>query len=122
MKALTLCHPHADRVMRGEKVIENRTWRAPAAVIGQRIAIHAGVSRKFLTADDIADRPQMVFGAVIATAKLAACLHLSELRTPLSANPDANGPWCWLLEDVEPLETPVPARGALGLWEWKDTA
>jgi hypothetical protein len=29
------------------------------------------------------------------------------------------GRWAWLLKDAMQLETPVPAKGALGLWEWE---
>src|SRR5579864_5186030 len=32
----------------------------------------------------------------------------------------APGRFAWLLADVEALEQPRPARGALGLWEWPD--
>lgn len=30
----------------------------------------------------------------------------------------APGRYAWLLADVTPLAEPIPARGALGLWEW----
>lgn len=33
----------------------------------------------------------------------------------------SRGRYAWLLEDVRPLPEPVPARGALGLWEWEGT-
>ncbi len=29
------------------------------------------------------------------------------------------GRWAWLLEDIRPLDEPIPARGHQGLWEWK---
>jgi hypothetical protein len=29
------------------------------------------------------------------------------------------GRYAWLLADVLPLDAPVPAKGALGLWEWE---
>ncbi len=29
------------------------------------------------------------------------------------------GRYAWLLADVKPLATPIPARGALGLWNWE---
>jgi hypothetical protein len=29
------------------------------------------------------------------------------------------GRYAWLLADVQPLDAPVPAKGALGLWEWQ---
>lgn len=28
------------------------------------------------------------------------------------------GRWGWILDHVEPLDEPVPAKGALGLWRW----
>ena len=30
----------------------------------------------------------------------------------------APGRFAWVLKDVRPLAEPIPARGALGLWEW----
>lgn len=122
MTALTVCQPYADLIARGQKVIENRTWPAPRRLIGQRVAIHAGKSRSWLRPQDIADNPRMVFGAVVATARLAACTHWNELREPRRSDPHANGPWCWILEDVERLEVPVPATGRQGLWTWTPPA
>ncbi len=29
------------------------------------------------------------------------------------------GRWAWLLADVQPLAEPIPAKGALGLWNWE---
>jgi activating signal cointegrator 1 len=31
----------------------------------------------------------------------------------------SEGRYAWLLEDVERLPVPIPAKGALGLWEWQ---
>lgn len=45
MKALTLHQPWATLIALGVKSIETRSWRAPASLIGQRIAIHAGAKR-----------------------------------------------------------------------------
>ena len=42
MKALTLHQPWASLIAEGPKTVETRSWSAPAWVIGQRIAIHAG--------------------------------------------------------------------------------
>lgn len=27
--------------------------------------------------------------------------------------------WAWLLDDIQALPKPIPARGSLGLWRWK---
>lgn len=42
MKALSIRQPWAWLIINGPKDIENRTWAAPANVIGERIYIHAG--------------------------------------------------------------------------------
>ena len=51
MKALTLWQPWASLVANGAKPFEFRGWRAPSAIIGQRIAIHAGARKP--TKDDL---------------------------------------------------------------------
>ena len=43
MKALTIRQPHATLVAIGVKTIITRSKPAPQALIGQRIAIHAGL-------------------------------------------------------------------------------
>ena len=45
MKALTLTPEWAWAVTALDKRVENRTWRPPERMIGQRIAIHAGKAR-----------------------------------------------------------------------------
>lgn len=42
MKALTIWQPWASLIAIGAKPYEFRGWRPPCAIIGQRIAIHAG--------------------------------------------------------------------------------
>ena len=77
-------------------------------------------------------------GSVIATARLISCLPTRELQKNrlIEVAPEACcedfdlderersfgnydiGRWAWLLADIKALATPVPAKGALGLWEW----
>lgn len=45
MRALTIRQPWATLIALGVKTIETRSWRAPQALIGQTIAIHAGKHR-----------------------------------------------------------------------------
>jgi hypothetical protein len=86
-------------------------------------------------------RRLLPLGAVIATAQLLDCLptnHLGELPGWLDASSLLHdgphdvwiseheaafgnyelGRWAWLLGDIIPLPKPIPAKGALGLWEW----
>jgi activating signal cointegrator 1 len=98
MKALTLHQPWATLIALGVKTIETRSWRAPASLIGQRIAIHAGKHRLppggtaiggwCIAYDRIADecgemwrrpageRVVLPLGAIVATATLTDCLPM----------------------------------------------
>jgi hypothetical protein len=116
MKALTICQPYADMIAKGEKPIENRTW--PTAYRGP-LAIHAGKSRAWLDDGDEAERPGMVYGAIVATAMLVDCVRVTDLPAALQASEHANGPWCWILDEIYAFVVPVYVKGAQGLWEWR---
>lgn len=116
MKALTICQPYAEMIARGEKIIENRTW--PTNYRGP-LAIHAGKSKLWMDDDDISEYPSMAFGAIVALATLKDCRRVNELPPELSGNEHANGPWCWVLADVQRINPPRPIRGAQGLWDVK---
>ena len=127
MKALTICQPYAELIVRDLKPIENRTW--PTSYRGE-LLIHAGKSQALLEPADIATYPMMKFGAVVAVAQLVACLPLeyAEVEPPcplpkwpqrfvhLAGHEHAHGPWCWVLENIRPLTEPLECRGAQGLW------
>lgn len=117
MKALTICQPYAELIARGEKPIENRTW--PTSYRGL-LLIHAGKSLEWLDPEDGLSYPGMAFGALVATARLVDCVRVEQLPPHLADNEHANGPWCWLLEDVNRIQ-PIPWRGAQGLWDLPNT-
>lgn len=136
MKALTIQQPYASLIASGEKWIENRTWytnyRGP-------LAIHAGKGTKYLDRDEITNYPT---GCVIAIAKLVACVHIEQiLRNDASSlvrkklipgsnrswsevarHKHAEGPWCWILEDLQAFSTDdfVYLSGRQGFWEYND--
>ena len=127
MKALTVCQPCAAYIASGEDRTEKRRWstryRGP-------LAIHAGSSRKWL--DGMSPSPDMVFGAVVAVARLVACVEDSTrnrvyfrawcrkygyqhlLEEPYYRH--VEGPVIWVLDDIRPLCTPVAMRGHQRLW------
>lgn len=129
MKALTICQPYPRLIMIREKPVENRTWstsyRGP-------LAIHAGKSRLYLVDDDEAAAEAagdpLVFGAVVALANLADCVHVSQIHSgqldqrfpQLRDRAHCYGPFCWVLTDVRRLATPLPWRGSQGLFEIPD--
>ncbi len=85
-------------------------------------------------------------GSVIALARLIDCRRIvtreyihadagassayranSEMFPPaeepeLSFGDYTHGRFAWILDDVVALAEPIPAKGALGLWEWRPAA
>ena len=130
MKALTISQPFASLIASGEKWIENRSW--PTNHRGP-LAIHAGKGTQYLAREELAEYQT---GCVIAVAKLAACVQMDVIRNngqnainrrlwipctnktwaDACDHQHAEGPWCWILEDVLLVEH-VPIRGAQGLWD-----
>lgn len=131
MKALTICQPYAELIVQGRKTCENRTWATPYRGL---LYIHAGKSRSWLwDADDPAWRDlgttpeRITMGAVVAVAKLIACVHVDSKLMPEwvakmteEQREHVNGPWCWILDKVTPIG-PWPWKGAQGLFEINDT-
>lgn len=121
MKALTICQPYADLIAIGEKRVENRSW--PTRYRGP-IAVHAGKSRRWLV--ELSPPPEMVLGAVVAIAEIVDVLHIDEImrgthdqRHPwLRQHPHTEGDWCWVLDNVQRLASPIPCKGAQGLWNF----
>lgn len=91
------------------------------------------------------DLMELPFGAVVAMCDLTAChcipkapVHFRRgvsddhplasypvVLPPFQDDPErafgdyTPGRYAWILNDVQPLSEPVPAKGALGLWEWE---
>lgn len=75
-------------------------------------------------------------GAIVATCELVDCrligvsygipalIHEEDVPSIVGATEQAFGDYspgryAWLLADVKALAEPIPARGALGLWNWE---
>lgn len=119
MRAITVCQPYAHLIAIGEKPIENRTWSTPFT---GELAIHAGKSRDWLAVDD--DTTGMAFGAIVAVVRMVACKAKPDRVIPswrqwahLFHHEHAQGPWCFILEDVRRLPRPIACRGAQGFWD-----
>jgi hypothetical protein len=115
-RALSLRPEWAHCIAHGSKRLENRTWKPPAVIVGQRIAIHASgrldarqlaeICRRFGYAWRKAD---VVCSAIVATAIVSG--HVIE-----SADPWFVGPLAWVLTDVVTLAEPIACKGALSVW------
>lgn len=69
---------------------------------------------------------KLIYGAVIGEVTILDSVPLAELEgTPLCTERErafgdwSEGRWGWVLGDPVLYEKPVPAKGQLGLWNWK---
>lgn len=83
---------------------------------------------------------QLPVGCIVATCELIDCIYISgcpvavhvermgftvDCHIPpgepeLSFGNYSSGRYAWLLANIEMVPSPIPMRGALGLWEWKE--
>ena len=113
----------------GVKGIETRSWQTRYR---GELAIHASLS-KVDRKDPHIQRllallpgEELHPGLVVCRCVLKDCVPMEDsfLRwihtqpTEKLCGEYAPGRFAWILEQVEPLETPVPAKGHLGLWQW----
>jgi activating signal cointegrator 1 len=117
MKALTIHQPYAELIARGDKRVENRTWRTRYR---GPLAIHSGTStaRRLEAWQYRLDFDSLPLGAIVAVAQLTACIRVEQLRGWLSPvdDPHTEGPWCWVLADIERLAEPIRCTGQQALW------
>ena len=114
MKVLTVRQPFASLIISGAKGVECRTW--PVSYRGP-LLIHAAQrpdpgARAFLSELGVDPPALMPSGVILGSVVLADVVT------------DSDSPWAepdnfhWLLTGPRPWAEPVPARGALGLWNW----
>lgn len=120
MYALTVRRPWSGLIIYGGKNIENRGWPPPRKIVGQRIAIHAGLGDDLT--NELASRIEAFTGAIITCRTMQTGI-IGTVRI-VGITQDPISPWCqagagywWVLADPKPLERPIPCRGRLGLWK-----
>ncbi|GLZ14185.1 hypothetical protein Acsp04_44200 [Actinomadura sp. NBRC 104425] len=131
LKALSVRQPWALAICHG-KDTENRTrptrHRGPIAIHAPKAWDDVGRFTLLWIADMIGLTPYQAAerdhrGAVLAVAEIVGCHRHRDSTHPCHADGApicspwaARGYWHWQLANVRPLQHPVPARGAAGLW------
>lgn len=138
MKALSIWQPWASLIITGKKKIETRSWPAPHSIIGQKIAIastktirreqrEAEADQAFIqhyAATSLPSFDKLPLGSVLGTVCVESCRMIdSDFLQTLSEQEEAfgwygPGRYAWFLSEPELFETPIPARGRQGLWNW----
>jgi hypothetical protein len=137
MRALTLIQPWATAILTLGKDVENRKWAPGRKLIkiGERFAIHAGKKIDKAAYDDLVlnvigpvEMPvpsELPTGVILGSVELAAIsgewvdddgpaeLCMSARKSPWAVQ---GSPAWWVLRNPRLLATPIPCKGALGLW------
>ena len=120
--AITLHQPWASLIALGVKTVETRSWPAPARLVGQRIAVHAGKRVARRPGDAIERELRARLGEnwrVIVLTGAEVGRASGRGRTSIDLWGDFScGRWLWFLDDVEALPEPVPTLGHQGFWHW----
>jgi hypothetical protein len=129
VKALTLTQPWATLVALGHKRIETRSWSTNYRGL---LAIHAAkgfpaTARAFAAEERAIGRlpARLPCGAIVATCELVDVRRTEEVALVAEAverrlGDYTAGRYAWILSGVVAVPEPIPARGALGLWEWDE--
>lgn len=140
LQALTLLRPweiaftatddELKSCLAGRKDIENRSWPPPAKYVGSRIALHAGKGwdphgedflKKLGFSEALLGRSEP--SRLVAVVRVNDRWQMGTMRLSGDFPYDSVwgfGPWCWSIGDVQVLRTPVPCKGAQGLWRVPD--
>lgn len=129
MKVLSLTEPFATLIKEKNKLIETRSWKT--SYRGE-LYIHASktkISKKDLNNKELMkwiENKPMNYGYIICKCKLVDCLYMTkDFISQIKQNKKEYicgeyevGRYAWILEDIKPLETPIEAKGKLGIWNY----
>lgn len=150
MKALTLTQPWATLVAIGAKKIETRSWntqyRGPLAIHAAKGYPGAAKDmcyqphfKSALLSAGYSVPHELPTGVIVATCDLVSTHRVDEMDWVEGKRGWANGRYfweateqektfgiydigryMWFLANVKKLEKPLPAKGALSIWEWNN--
>lgn len=109
LMCLVVQQPFADLIASGEKRIENRTWATKHRGL---LGIVAGKGDRYVTKEALAS---MRTGCVVAIVELVDCIPLANV----SNDRYAEGPWCWMLANIQAVANGRNVRGMPGLFRFR---
>lgn len=118
-RILTVKQPWAELIASGRKPIETRSWptRWRGIVLIHAAATTSRGSRKAYgeLCSSLGLGVNLPLGQVVAIARLVDCEPYEPRHEVLSCCPWRPDAHAWILDDIQRLPTPFPAKGALGL-------
>ncbi len=130
MKVLSLIEPGATLIKEKKKLVETRSWKTDYR---GELYIHGSSASFFkLWKNDerilklIKDIP-LSYGKIICKCNLVDCIYMTkEYVEKMKKNNYQEyicgvykeGRYAWILEGIEPLRTPIKAKGQLNIWNY----
>lgn len=111
MRAITIHQPWAELIVRGEKDVENRSWRTHHR---GPLLIHAGARADGASFAEHGVADDAERGAIIGVVELVDCTQARTSRW------HEEGSWGWYLARARRFRKPVPMKGRRGLFEVPD--
>ncbi len=128
MKVLSLTEPFATLIKEKKKLVETRSWKT-----NYRGELYIHASKTKIAKQNIENRelisliPNTTFsyGHIICKCNLVDCIYMTkEYVDDMKTNHHQEyicgeyqeGRYAWILENVELLEQPIPAKGQLNIW------
>lgn len=129
IKVLSIIEPWATLIKEGKKRIETRSWKT-----SYRGELYLHASSKHIDKKNpylpnllnLIPNISMGYGNIICKCKLVDCIYMDEVfMNQIKLNPQEFmcgeykiGRYAWILEDVEVLKEPIPAKGHLNIWNF----
>lgn len=130
MKVLSIIEPYATLIKEEKKKIETRSWKT--SYRGE-IYIHASrtkiskENKKRLQFLDLKKNYSSNFGKIICKCELVDCIYMTEeyIKSMKENNIQEYtygiyevGRYAWVLKNIEALDSPIEAKGQLGIWNY----
>ncbi len=117
MKALSIKQPWVHAILFQGKDIENRSWQRN---FRGWLALHASRNperyAKFPRGIHVPDLASLDYSAICGVAYVKDIVTKSRSKW-FNRPDDGTTNYGWVLTNVAALKTPIPCKGALGLWE-----
>lgn len=127
MKVLSIREPFASLIMENTKTIETRSWKT--SYRGE-LYIHSCLSYSKSSNEKEALKllkGKTQFGVIMCKCNLIDCIYMDEnyIKKIKEKNPTnfkcgryEIGRYAWVLDNIEPLSTPIQTKGKLGIWNY----
>ena len=131
MKVLSLTEPFATLIKENKKCIETRSWKT--SYRGE-LFIHASSTKPNYESKPndfkkLFENYDLNFGNIICKCQLVDCIYMTkEYVENMKKNNYQEylcgeykvGRYAWILEDIQPLDNPIKAKGHLSIWNYDE--